>query len=727
MDKMKIQLAAEILMISAKMLSGKSGSIPLTDKLLHISGIAAEIAGSGSREAEVPCDSIFNILNGASHKAAYSPVALSNEKINYPTDRPEKISSEFTERSRNAFAEVTDSFEYTPEDLNSLLETVENYGSYIPACSETPDISVYDNAKLSAALALCIFDWLKDNGIEDYSSELTGGHAEFLKKKVFMVFSADISGIQSFIYNISSKGALKGLRARSFWLELMMEDIIDDLLDRLELPQCNVMYTGGGHTYLILPNTDRVRTGISCFMQELNEWFENNFGIELYIGYGFCECSADDLNNRPVGSYRNIFRRVSEMISAAKINRYSADEIIHLNSRKSEDYERECVICRRSDRLKNLDGMCCCEICAGLLALSGSIIDNRNDVFFTVLSEKTPDTKGVLLPFDRYLVSDDKRSLKNRISEDRTYLRSYGKNYGDTTLHAAKMWVGDYCAEKELARLSECSEGINRLAVLRADIDNLGQAFVSGFDDRRVNILRTSEFSSKLSLFFKHDINAIMRNPKFMSENPEQGRNAVIIYSGGDDVFAVGSWNDIIGFAVDLNEALKKFSIGTLTISAGIGIYPADYPIYEMAAETGRLEERSKNNPGKNSVTLFDEDNCYGWDEFVTEVIGEKYETIRQYLGDNSEKGNSMLYNMLDLIRNRNNENRLNIARFAYLLARLRPTDERDPDYNRKTEQFNLFKKKMYSWIQNENDARQLITAIYLYVYHERERTENNE
>lgn len=333
----------------------------------------------------------------------------------------------------------------------------------------------------------------------------------------------------------------------------------------------------------------------------------------------------------------------------------------------------------------------------------------------------------MLIPFDRYLVSDDKRSLKNRISEDRTYLRSYGKNHGDPSLHTAKMWVGDYCAEKELARLSEQSEGIDRLAVLRADIDNLGQAFVGGFDDNHVNILRTSEFSSKLSLFFKHDINAIMRDPKFMSENHGRGRNAVIIYSGGDDVFAVGSWNDIIGFAVDLNEALKKFSLGTLTISAGIGIYPADYPIYEMASETGSLEDRSKGNPGKNSVTLFDKDNCYGWDEFVTEVIGEKYEALRQYLGENSEKGNSMLYNMLHLIRSRNDEDRLNIARFAYLLARLRPTDEKSLDYNRKIEQFNLFKKKMYDWIRDENDARQLMTAIYLYVYHERERMENNE
>lgn len=61
-----------------------------------------------------------------------------------------------------------------------------------------------------------------------------------------MLFSADISGIQNFIYNIGGKGVLKGLRARSFYLEILMESAIDEFLERLELTRCNVIYTGGG-------------------------------------------------------------------------------------------------------------------------------------------------------------------------------------------------------------------------------------------------------------------------------------------------------------------------------------------------------------------------------------------------------------------------------------------------------------------------------------------------
>lgn len=59
--------------------------------------------------------------------------------------------------------------------------------------------------------------------------------------------------------------------------------------------------------------------------------------------------------------------------------------------------------------------------------------------------------------------------------------------------------------------------GIRRLAVFRADIDNLGQAFVSGFESekhgqRYVTLSRTATFSRKLALFFKRHINILLKN-----------------------------------------------------------------------------------------------------------------------------------------------------------------------------------------------------------------------
>ncbi|WP_234901075.1 hypothetical protein, partial [Mycobacterium tuberculosis] len=73
--------------------------------------------------------------------------------------------------------------------------------------------------------------------------------------KAFLLTTFDVSGIQDFIYTIHSSGAAKMLRARSFYLEMLTEHLIDELLARVGLSRANLNYSGGGHAYL-LPFSD---------------------------------------------------------------------------------------------------------------------------------------------------------------------------------------------------------------------------------------------------------------------------------------------------------------------------------------------------------------------------------------------------------------------------------------------------------------------------------------
>ena len=73
--------------------------------------------------------------------------------------------------------------------------------------------------------------------------------------------------------------------------------------------------------------------------------------------------------------------------------------------------------------------------------------------------------------------------------------------------------------------LADQSEGVKRIAVLRADVDYLGRAFMKGFERedkedkyRYVTISRYATLSRQLSLFFKKHINEIF------SENYMQNR-----------------------------------------------------------------------------------------------------------------------------------------------------------------------------------------------------------
>ena len=66
----------------------------------------------------------------------------------------------------------------------------------------------------------------------------------------------------------------------------------------------------------------------------------------LYVACGYAKANANALRNMPKGSYSDLYLTISKMISKKKSNRYNADMIRNLNSRKHEG-ERECKVCRR--------------------------------------------------------------------------------------------------------------------------------------------------------------------------------------------------------------------------------------------------------------------------------------------------------------------------------------------------------------------------------------------
>ena len=667
--------------------------------------------GSAGFEKMIPLSSIFNLLNRNHEEADYTPATLDSQfGINYPSYGSVEYTENFYQSVRDNLKEVLSHMEYSEEYLNSLLEVLEAMLSYVPSSTsknELADISLFDHMKLTAAFGSCIYYYLCEKGEVDYKKALMTDERDFFEKKVFLLYSMDMSGIQSFIYGqYGNKNVLKNLRARSFYLEIMMENLIDNLLDTIGLSRANCIYSGGGHTYMLLPNTEKAKEAIKAYESKTNEWFLKQFKTDLYLACGYAECSANEISNKPEGAYAEIYRRVSTQLSEKKLHRYSAAQIMELNHSQPVSDERECRICHRSDRLINND---ICPLCSGLIQLSDGLL--KKD-FFSILSNQEDSVMLMIGPEQGLSVNEEKEVLQH-MKENSDYVRTYSKNgmYTGQSL-ATKLWVGDYSSANTLEQLVEKGTGIGRLGVLRADIDNLGQAFVSGFLPEHASFSRSATFSRKLSLFFKLYINDILEQGEYSLDGDRTQRSASIIYSGGDDVFIVGAWKDILEFAVDLYKDLKKFTQNTLTISAGFGLFPEKYPISYIAEETGDLEECSKALEGKNGITLFDQNNSYHWDVFIEKVLGEKFRVIYEFFSFSLDRGKSFLYNLLDLMRNR--EEKINLARFAYVLARMEPdknADDMERDLYRK------FSRSMYHWMLDEEDSRQAITAIYIYAY----------
>lgn len=607
-----------------------------------------------------------------------------------------------------------------------LLSVLECYTSSVPfghCAGENTDIALYDHLKMTAAVGACISEFLLEQEEMDRCAQILENGEKFDQVQAFLLYAADFSGIQKFIYTITAKGALRTLRSRSFFLEFAMEHYVDELLCACGVSRSNLLYSGGGHCYLLLPNTRRAREAADAWNRRFNEWLFAQFGTRLFLAHGYTACSANELTNTPAAQapYKGMFRRVSAQVVEHKMHRVTADQLRRLNDAQNMEQGRECAICGRADRLVQERERC--EWCALFEDLPRRI--QTCGVCFVSAQEDAPADFTLPAIQGQVRVSlTDEQQARCRLTAGEPLRRLYMKNAACVDLpNSTSLYVGDYAAANSMEELAQSAQGVRRLAVCRMDVDDLGQAFVAGFErmdeqaperrSRYVTIARTAAFSRQMSLFFKRYINGLLSG-EYGHRQPLQ---VAIVYSGGDDVFLVGAWNDVLEGAVRIRQALKEYTCGALTISAGVGVFNDHFPIRTAALQTAELEDAAKSIPGKNAVALFGGgmENAYPWDVFVKEIQQEKLAVLEDFFGEKENgRGNSMLYQMLALLRDAN-QDRMPLARYAYLLARLAP-GQKAGEY----EQYRKFSQAMYKWALSQQDRRQLITAISIYVYHTR-------
>lgn len=619
------------------------------------------------------------------------------------------------------------------DSVNSLLQLLEATTSFIPSSTNTlevADISLYDHLKLTGAIASCMYNYFEENNNTGFKTCCFPDNQTMLnqnrRSEYFKLVSFDLSGIQDFIYTISSSNALKLLRAKSFYLEFLMEHICNELLTLMGLSNCNILYSGGGHCYLLLPNTTQTDENIKLLQTKINDWFLEHFSISLYLAIGSITCSPNDLMN----DSGELFTKVSKKISNDKLKRYSLAQLNNLfdiDTQKSKVIEssRECKICKTSS--KDIDSNGICQLCSTFIELGRYITGKNNLVIIVSKDEKKYSVElPAITSFTKYLslkIVPDSLSTEqlNQIVEDEKCENIYTINKWSTgnNKYIKNIWLGNYnCkASIEFSELSECSNGIKRLGVMRADVDNLGSIFSRGIPKEYSSISRIATLSRQLNMFFKYYINKLCKN-----------YNVVIVYSGGDDIFLVGSWNDVIKFAKDLRVNFDKYTCNKLTFSAGIGFFSPSYPVYKMAELTGLLEDFAKNMPNKNSIALFGEGTnikginveklkfVFSWEKFdYIETIINKIKSIcyfNEYDKDSNKImfSTSIIYKLLNLITN---EDTINLARFAYTIARLEP--EKDEKLK---EQFIKLKELLYKLYKEEKLV--LLTILNLIIYENR-------
>ena len=665
-------------------------------------------------------DSIFSVFYSDKEIQVANKYPLIYKDINKAFNYPRKDISLATNSNYEALLNKIKSHFITKDisqiSINQLLQILEEGFSYVPSSTnraEVCDISLYVHSKITSAVASCMKLYFDEQQIQDYKKYcFNSGSKIFRNEKIYLLVSGDISGIQDFIYTIPSKGALKTLRGRSLYIDLLLEEFIDEYLEQIGLSRANVLYSGGGHFYILAPNIEDIKKSIDKLQAKMNRWLMENIGINLYLAIGTAECSANNLMKSEAQG--NLFAIVNKKLKDDKTIRYSKDEdfLEHIfNVEKEKDTaKKECNICHNLvDKLwkYNSDEEIACEFCLNLYKLGQDIL--TQDLVF-VISEEKIDGGIKIFGKDKdlymYAVNiEDIDMFKGKI------LRIYSKNNLLENDLAIRLYLADYSAKNEndevmtfddLAKSScKIDKGIKRLGVLRLDVDDLGIAFSSGFvsdkdkiEDnlRYATLSRYADLSKDISMFFKVAINKICAGDligcvdfeekafNILGIAKAQKRKVNIIYAGGDYLFLVGAWDEVLEVAIDINRAFKQFTNGRLTLSAGMAMFSPTYPISKMAEIAGLLVQMSKNRKDKNSIALFGMEtnlkangkpeckHIYTWADFEMKVCKEKMNYLLARLSFDGDKfnklsvGKSLIYRLMDLIQLAD-EDKLNIAK----------------------------------------------------------------
>ncbi len=223
---------------------------------------------------------------------------------------------------------------------------------------------------------------------------------------------------------------------------------------------------------------------------------------------------------------------------------------------------------------------------------------------------------------------DDKRIIDRKNSE----LEDESDWEKEVLTFRGISWLSKWLPED--ARDQNGYRGAELLGILRADIDNLGFLFSSGFKKTaveknkevdNVTVSRYLTFSRMVDTFFSGWVNEIL-------SSHEEFKAIYTVYSGGDDLFIVGPWERVIKFAIHLNDKFREFTCDNkrnISLSAGIAVVKPHYPISSGAEQAKVLLELARQS-GKDSIALFG--TIVKWDELSP--LTEFFEFLDEKLHD---------------------------------------------------------------------------------------------
>ncbi|TYP55422.1 type III-A CRISPR-associated protein Cas10/Csm1 [Thermosediminibacter litoriperuensis] len=573
-------------------------------------------------------------LDGLRAKKAYYKKLVPLGEYCVPEEEPSPNPKQGYKELWDAFVKAFKSIQNfdDPVELTKLYSTLEEYTFNIPSAYyySMPDISLWAHLKTTAAIAFALYRELEGKPKQHVISKLDSiiRHPSAVEEDLFCLVKGDISGIQDFVYDTKMDGATKALRGKSFYLSYLMTVIPKYILKKERLPITNLLYSGGGHFYLIMHGR---------FLQKLDEYQKELDGLFLDAHHGKLALLLKGVTLKPAdfrvkdGKLPEKFEELGKLLQEEKNRKFysilkedqkmvfgpfkeKGEPCPHCGNPVKED---ECPFCRSFERLgENLiKKKFLVEEWKEKSERQKGSIEKVEDIFKRL---------GVSVEFTDEALEKDYSFAVKREEWDIKKCCGY-----------MKIPVGMKLDQKgniiTFDEISDSAKGIKVWGVLRGDVDNLGRIFREGLGQNR-SFARIMTLSQEMAQFFGPSLERML-NRLGSCDKSHSYEKCAVIYAGGDDFFLVGPWDAMPYVAEEIKKEFYRYTglNPAITVSMAFDIAPdKKFPLYRVAQTAGENLENAKHfkDPVRKK-----EKNCFafagvpiGWEDF------DKFKDVKEKL-----------------------------------------------------------------------------------------------
>ncbi len=400
-----------------------------------------------------------------------------------------------------------------------------------------------------------------------------------------MIILASISGMKQFLFDTIDGGGDQALslRHRSFRMQILAECVAVRLLDAAGLSREKLLFCAAAKLAIDATSlTPESIEAVQLALSDIESCLINETNGRLRLAFAIQESS---------GTFASTMRLAERVLQRSKLRSYApcgTSESWNAGSLvvdKPWDAMNEAELDSQFGRdLVNVKWLTIdrddgepdnsCLKCIGLRVRLGQNVPRPTPILLSCSNLVAPDSQ----PANIHGTLFHRRTLARHIPRDN---------------------AGNPISFAEIAR---ASRGAAMLGVLKVDVDAFAVAACAAVEAGGGASLR--KLSSAVDSFFAETLEAEL------CKQHSPWSNIYTVFSGGDDLLAVGPWDLMIDFARHIHSLFKgdfssepssSTSRHTLTISAGLSIVNPRYPFHLAVDEAEELLARAKTHCARNA------------------------------------------------------------------------------------------------------------------------------